>query len=83
MEYNENVCIEKHKRVDERLDLTERRLNDHSARLDKVEQYQSRFEIQIENLCSKIDSLLSAMKWTTGLLITTLAGFFIWYIQQL
>lgn len=79
----DKVCEEKHKRIDECLVLHDRRLNNHSERLDKVEQYQNRVEVQIENLCNKIDGLISSMKWTSGLIITSLLGFFIWYIQKL
>jgi len=77
------VCQEKHRRIDECLEIHDRRLNNHSERLDKVEQYQSRVEVQIENLCKKIDSLISSMRWGMGILITTLVGFLIWYIQKL
>lgn len=77
------VCQEKHRRIDECLEIHDMRLNNHSERLDKVEQYQSRVEVQIENLCKKIDSLISSMRWGMGVLVTTLIGFLIWYIQKL
>lgn len=34
---DEKLCAEKHKRIDERLDLNERRANSHSERIDKIE----------------------------------------------
>lgn len=77
------VCNVKHKRIDERLEVQDRRINNHSERLDRLEQYQSKSEEQIKNLCKQIESLVSTIKWSMGLLITTLIGFIIWYIQNL
>ena len=77
------VCNVKHKRIDERLEAQDRRINNHSERLDRLEQYQSKSEEQIKNLCKQIESLVSTIKWSMGLLITTLIGFIIWYIQNL
>lgn len=69
--------------VTKQLETHEKRLNNHGDRLDKLEQYQSRSEVQITNLCDQIKSLISTIKWSMGLLITTLVGFIIWYIQSL
>lgn len=78
----DEVCKATHKRVDERLDTQDKRINNHSERLDRLEQYQSKSEEQIKNLCKQIESLVSTIKWSMGLLITTLIGFIIWYIQN-
>jgi hypothetical protein len=78
-----DLCKHKHERVDEILDNHDSRLNDHDRRIDLLEQFQSRSEVQIMNLCKEIESLVSTIKWSMGLLITTLLGFFIWYIQNL
>jgi len=69
--------------VAKQLEAHEKRLNNHGDRIDKLEQYQSRSEVQINNLCEQIKSLVSTIKWSMGLLITSLIGFFIWYIQSL
>lgn len=61
----------------------ERRLNDHSKRIDALEQFKSSTEIEIRNLVEQIKNLVSTIKWFMGLTFTVLAGFFIWYIQQL
>lgn len=78
-----DVLEEKHKRIDEKFELHEKRLNNHGDRIDKLEQYQSRTEVKIENLIDQIKSLVTTIKWAMGLTITTLLGFFIWYIQSL
>jgi phage shock protein A len=77
------VCAEKHKNIEQRLTTQDTRLNNHSERIDKLEQYQSRTETKIENLCEQIKALVTTIKWAMGLTVTTLLGFFIWYIQSL
>lgn len=83
MEYNDKLCAEVHKRTDERLDTQDRRLNNHSERVDNLEKYQSRSEEKVLSLCEQIKSLVMTMKWFMGLMVTTLLGFFIWYVQGL
>ena len=61
----------------------ERRLNDHSKKIDSLEQFKSSSQIEIKNLIEQIKSLVSTIKWFMGLTFTTLVGFFIWYIQKL
>jgi len=56
-------------------------LNNHSERLDKIEQQQATFAVQIENLCSDLKDLTGVLKWLVGVLITTLIGFFIYMVQ--
>lgn len=79
----ENVCIEKHKRIDERMEIQDKRLDNHSNRLDKLEQFESSTRIEIRNLIEQIKNLVNTLRWFTGITITTLIGFFIWYIQNL
>ena len=81
--YMDVIYEEKHKHLSEKLEVHDRRLNNHSERIDKLEQYQSKSEVEIRNLCEQIKSLVSTIKWSMGLLITSLVGFFIWYIQTL
>lgn len=78
-----DVCTEKHKRVDEKFDVHERRLNNHSERIDKLEQYQAKATVQVENLCKQIKALVTTIWSAIGITITTLLGFFIWYIQNI
>jgi chromosome segregation ATPase len=79
---DEKLCVANHKRVDEKIDVHERRLNNHSERIDKLEQYQAKATVQIESLCKQIKTLVTAIWSAIGLTITTLLGFFIWYVQN-
>ena len=78
-----DVCNEKHKRIDETLDRHDIRLNNHGVRIDNLERYQSKTEVEIKNLIEQIKALVTTIKWAMGLTITTLLGFFIWYVQNL
>lgn len=69
--------------VNKQLETHEKRLNNHGDRIDKLEQYKSSSEVEIRSLCEQIKSLVSTIKWSMGLLITSLVGFFIWYLQSL
>ena len=61
----------------------EKRLNDHAERLRALETSDAKQGILIEQLCSKLDSLISWMKALLVAWITGSGGFFIWYIQSL
>lgn len=72
-----------HESIKEQIKRNETRLNNHSERIKQLEYYRTRTEVQVENLIKEIASLVSTMRWTMGLLVTTLVAFFIWYIQNL
>ena len=60
----------------------EERADKHSARLDKLENTQAEFKIQIQNLCSDIQNLTSILKWLIGIFLTSFLGFFVYAVQQ-
>lgn len=76
------LCTEKHKRIDEKLDTLNKRVNNHSERLDRIEQAQSEFRIEIKNLCENLKSLTSVLKWFIGLLIGSFVAFFFYAVQN-
>ncbi len=78
----DNLCKEKHDRINECFDMHNRRLNSHGERIDKLEQFRSGTEVEIRNLIEQIKGLVATIKWGTGIVITSLIGFFIWYIQN-
>lgn len=79
----DEVCEEIHKRVDERLNQNEKRLDGHSKRIDILEQRGASVDTEMKNLCAQIGSLVATIKWAGILMITTFLGFFIWYVQSL
>ena len=78
----DNLCMERHKRIDEKLDNHEYRLNNYGKRLDMQEQKTSAFEATMSNLISQLSDLTSTMKWFLGIWLSTLLGFFIYIIQN-
>ncbi|MBV4417073.1 hemolysin XhlA family protein [Clostridium tyrobutyricum] len=68
--YDAKLCDEKHKRVDARLDLHDKRLNDHADRLDRLEQNEAENRTEIKNLINKMDDFISAIKWGLGVFVT-------------
>lgn len=68
--------------VKHKVDTHETRINDHSKRIDKLEQNQAKFEIQIQNLILSLNSLTSVLKWLIGLGASALVGFFFYAIQN-
>lgn len=67
--------------IEHKLKIHEKRINNHSERLDKIEQAQSEFKVEIKNLCDSIKSLTNTMRWFMGIWVTSLLGFFFYAIQ--
>lgn len=78
----EDLCREKHRRIDEKIETHERRINNHSGRIDSLEQDRSRTDQRIISLCEQIRTLVTTIRWGVGLMMTSLLGFFIWYVQR-
>ena len=55
--------------VDERLETCKIRLNDHSKRIDCLEQRSAAIDVKIGSLCDQIKSLVSTLKWGFGILV--------------
>jgi len=78
----EKICELKHAEVDKKFDTTERRLNNHSERIDKLEQNGVRLEERLDNLITQLSSLNTIMRWFIGLLVGSFVAFFFYAIQQ-
>lgn len=76
------VCDEKHRRIDEKFDTHERRINNHSERIDMIERVNSRLEERLDGLIKQLSTLNSTMKWFMGLLLGGIVSFFFYAIQQ-
>jgi len=77
-----DVCNAKHEEIDRTLTRHERRMNNHGERIDSMERSQSRSDAIIENLCEQIKNLVLTIKWFTRVVITSMLGFVIWYLQN-
>ncbi|AUN11556.1 hypothetical protein CGQ39_13375 [Clostridium botulinum] len=68
--------------ISHQIEIHEKRLNNHSERIDKIEQSQSRTDAKIENLCDQLKQLVSVLKWYIGLSVGALVSFFFYAIQH-
>ena len=76
------IWEEKHRQIDYRLDVHEKRLNSHSERLDRIELVNSRLEERLNNLIQQLEQLNKTMKWFIGLLVGSFVAFFFYAVQQ-
>lgn len=82
-EYSDTLCKERHERINETLGNHATRINKHGERLDKLEIYQSKTEVELRNLIKKIDDLIGILKWFLLGLLGAGGSFIVWYIQSL
>ena len=64
------------------LEVHDTRLNDHSKRLDRLEQNEGALQTEIKNLCDSLKSLTSIMKWFITALVGAFISFFFYAIQS-
>lgn len=69
-------------RVNERLQIQDKRLDNHSERLDKLENYKYMIDERINHLIEKIDDLMGTMKGLTRGVGTAIIGLIVYIIQQ-
>lgn len=68
--------------IEHQVEVHEKRINNHSERIDKLEQEGVALKAEIKNLCENLKQLTSVMKWFIGLLIGSFIGFFFYAVQQ-
>lgn len=76
------LCEEKHKRLDEKTEVQERRLNNHSERLDRIELSTGRLEERLKGLIDQLGSLNTTLRWFIGLIVGSFVAFFFYAIQS-
>lgn len=77
------LCKEKHKQVDMRLDKTESILCNHAERIDRMEVSAGKLEERLAGLITQLGQLNTTMRWFIGVLVTAFVGFFFYVIQGL
>lgn len=64
MEYQKELCDEKHKILNKVVDAHELRLNDHDTKINNLTTSNATQDSQINNLCDKIEKLIAQNnKW--------------------
>lgn len=64
-------------------DIYKETLQDHEKRLRRLEENSIKLGEKLECLCKELSGLTTWVKTLVGLLLTSLVGFFFWYIQSL
>jgi len=77
-----SICDERHKRIDEKLESHERRLDIQSERLDRIELAYGRLEERINNLITQLENLNKTIKWFITALVGAFISFFFYTVQQ-
>lgn len=68
--------------VEHQLKVHDNRLNNHSDRIDKLEQNDVALKFEIKNLCDNIKQLTTIMKWFITAIIGAFISFFFYAVQQ-
>ena len=79
---NIEVCRVMHERVDEKFKLNENRLNDHSKRIDCLEQSQARTEENLKGLVKELSGLNTTLRWFVGAMVGSFISFFFYAVQR-
>ena len=79
---DEKICEIRHQRLDEKIEVHDKRINNHSERLDVIERVNGRLEERLDGLIKQLSVLNSTMKWFMGLLLGGIVSFFFYAIQQ-
>ena len=82
MAENIEVCRERHERINEKFDLNEKRLNDHSKRIDCLEQSQARTEENLKGLVKELSGLNITLRWFIGAMAVSFISFFFYAVQR-
>ena len=70
-EVNE-VCELKYGQLVEKLDKQEIAITEHTKEISELKQTNMEFKTQIKELCGKVDSLVTTLRWGIGLMVPTL-----------
>jgi chromosome segregation ATPase len=68
--------------LEEKLAIHDKRLDDHSHRLDKLEQDGVELKTEIRHLVKQLETLNTTMKWFIGLMLGGIVSFFFYAIQN-
>ena len=81
-EYNEKLCEQKHRQIDEKFKEQGGTLKEYGGRIGKMEQDGRESKTQTQNLCEIVKSLNTTMRWFIGLQIGGYIGFFFYAAQR-
>ena len=81
-EYNEKLCEQKHRQIDEKFKEHGGTLKEYDGRIGRIEQNERESKTQIQNLCETVKSLNTTIRWFMGLFIGSFVSFFFYAAQR-
>lgn len=76
------ICEERHKNISETLTRHEKRMNNHSERLDKIEQINSRLDERLTGLIKQLEKLNRWLAWVVTLVAGAAVSFILYVLQN-
>ncbi len=67
--------------IKHKLEIHEKRINNHSERIDELERGRAATDVKMDNLCEKLEAQTKSINWLIGLMATSLLGFVFYAIQ--
>ncbi len=67
--------------IKHQIEVHEKRINNHSERIDELERGRAATDVKMDNLCEKLEAQTKSINWLIGLMATSLLGFFFHAIQ--
>jgi hypothetical protein len=64
-----DICMEKHKNIDEHLERVDAIMDDHGVRIGALEVGRAEDRGDIKSLCKSLDSLTATNRWFIGLVV--------------
>lgn len=68
--------------IKDKIETHEKRINNHSDRIDKLEREGAELKVEIKNLCENLRSLTSVIKWFITVFVGAFISFFFYAVQQ-
>lgn len=78
----DKLCEIRHQRLDEKIEVHDKRINNHSERLDRIELSTGKLEERLEGLINQLGSLNTTLRWFIGALIGAFISFFFYAVQN-
>jgi len=78
----DDICNERHLAIKEKLSIHDARINNHSGRIDKLEQNDTANAVRVNNLCDQLANLVVTIRWSMGFLVGGFITFFFYAAQK-
>lgn len=82
MAYDEKLCSEMHKTIEEKFQDHDKLLDEYTKDITVLKADGREYKTDIKNLCKEVSGLVTTMKWFIGIWVISLLGFFFYAVQK-